>query len=98
VVADDRERPPALGHVYDDAQYVWRVGSAVDEIADEEGAAAFWRRCYGVARIASAFELHPIAKLCQQLDQLVGAAVHVADDVEWPAHIAPVGSRRCHDN
>ena len=39
MIADDRERLPALGHVHDDAQHVRRIGTAVDEIADEEGAA-----------------------------------------------------------
>jgi hypothetical protein len=43
-----------------------------------------------VALVSVAFDLHGIAELVQQLDQLVGAAVHVADDVERPAHVAPV--------
>ena len=93
MIADDGERLPALDHVHDDAQHVGRVGSAVDEIADEEGAAALRRRGDRAAVIARSFEAHRVAERAEQRDQLVGAAVHVADDVERPdCSIAPIGS------
>ena len=49
---------PRCGHVHDDAQHVGRVGPAVDEIADEEGAAALRRRGDRAAIIARSFEAH----------------------------------------
>ena len=94
VIADDGERLAALGHVHDDAQDVGRVRPAVDEVADEECAAPFRRRGDRAPVIARSFEAHRVAELAEQRDQLVGAAVHVADDVERPAHVAPVSRSR----
>jgi hypothetical protein len=94
VIADDGECLPAFGHVHDDTQHVRGVGPAVDQIADEKRSAASRRRGDGAPVIARSFEAHRIAELAEQCDELVGAAVHVADDVERPAQVAPVGGNR----
>ncbi len=91
VVADDGKGMPARHHVHDDAQYVGRARPAVDKVADEKGATTIWRVRDGAAGCTFSFEAHRIAELRQERDKLVGAAVHVADDVEGPVDAPPVG-------
>jgi hypothetical protein len=81
VIAGDGERLPGGSHVHDDAQHVGRLGAAIDEIADEEGASSFRCRGDGAASIARAFEAQRVAQLAQQRDELVGKAVQFEVDL-----------------
>ena len=82
VIAGDAVRLSGRNHFHDQAEDARRVGSAVDKIAEEDGFAPGGRnnglRTGGWIGI----RLNRIAESREQLDQLVVAAVNVADDVE----------------
>ena len=91
MVAEYAVGGPGLDHRHDDAERVGCLGAAIDEIAEEDHAAAGWcGDAHGFAR-ARAIPGDAIAELAEQDLELVGAAVHVADDVERPFDVARVG-------
>ncbi len=89
VVAGHAERGPGRRHAHDQAQYARRVGSPVDQVADEDGAPP--AGVAGVHRAPGRVPLELVAQRGQQLLQLGPAAVHVADDVERTRFVALVG-------
>lgn len=64
VVARDAQRMSSRNHAHDKAQHAGRVGSAVDEVADEHRLASTGRN--RVDRPALLVEDQPIAELDQQ--------------------------------
>ena len=90
VVAGHAERGPGRHHAHDQAQHARRVGSPVDQVADEDRAAA--AGVAGAHRAPGGVALELVAQRRQQLLELGAAAVHVADDVER-AGFVPAG--RC---
>lgn len=81
-------------HAHRDAQHVGRVGTAIDEVADEYQFASLRRRHRDGAfgRLIGPFDA--IAEPCEQGLQLVGATVHVTDDVERTCVRSLVGPER----
>ena len=75
VVARDAEGVSGVDHIHDQLQRVDVPGTAVAEVAQEDGLAAF-------RMLPDPGVVGYVAQLCQQLGQLVEAAVDVADDVE----------------
>ena len=89
VVAGHAERGPGRHHAHDQAQHAGRVGSAVDQVADEDRAPA--AGVTGVHRAPGRVPVELVAQRGQQFLQLGAAAVHVADDVERPGLVPLVG-------
>jgi hypothetical protein len=87
VVADHAERGPGGHHAHDQAQHPRRVGSPVDQVAEEDRAAV---RVARADRPTGAVALQGVAELGEQLLELGQAAVHVADDVERAAFVPQV--------
>ena len=84
MVAGHGQRQPRLHHGHGDAQRIRRVGSPIDEIAHEDRPPAGRSRDVGAPLRTPAAERDGIAEAPQQLADLVGAAVHIADDIERP--------------
>jgi hypothetical protein len=85
VVAGDARRGAVAHHAHDEAEHAGAVGATVDQVADEERLPASWVACGGsVGRDL-------VAELGEQGDELVGAAVDVADEVEGSVLVATVG-------
>ena len=87
MVAGYAERRAGLDHAHDQAQRVGGLRAAVHEVAQEDHAPALRR-----------FHLEPrrpfrnsVAELLEELDKLIEAAVHVADNVEWSRIVPAVG-------
>ena len=85
VVPGDAQRPARSDQCHDEAQHRRRCRAAVDEIAQEDRHAALGM--FGVG--ARCVDIP--AEFAQQGDQLVVAAVDVADDVERAAQVSFVG-------
>ena len=86
MVARHAQGGAVADHVHHQAQHPRGVWAAVDQVTDENGAAAF-RRAH-LRRFAGAAD--GVAQLFQQGHGLVAAAVDVADDVEGTVLLAPV--------
>ena len=85
VISRNAECVPGFGHRHDDAQHIRRARAAVDEIADENRAAAAGRVGDCLPLAVAGFKSHAVAQLAKQLFELTRAAVHVADNVERAA-------------
>jgi hypothetical protein len=90
VVAGHAQGRAGGDHAHDQAQHLGRFRAAVDEVTEEDRAPAL-RRTDLEPSVRSP---DPVPELLQQLDQLVGAAVHVADDVERARLVPAVGPQR----
>ena len=80
VVARHGQRVARGDHPHDQAQHPRRVGSPVDQIADEHGLATIGR--YGIDRPPVAVPHDGVPESFQQRLELGPAAMDVADDVE----------------
>jgi hypothetical protein len=81
VVSRDAKRSSGFDCVHNQPNHFGRVRPAIYEIADEYGLASS-----AVTDLVPAIVLSDhVAKLAQQLDCLIKASVHVADDVERSA-------------
>jgi len=96
VVAHDAQAHARRHEVADDPQRVQDARPAIDEVAQEHG-----RPALRVAVVRAGIEAgalpplhHVVAERREQLLQLVGAAVDVADDVERPGELALVVPQR----
>ena len=95
VVAGERQRIAVLGGVHDEPERLHALRSPVDEVPQEDRAAAV-----GVLQRESpvgaglVVPVDPVAELLEKLPQLVEAAVHVADDVERSVEGAAVAGER----
>src|SRR5215470_10150422 len=87
MVARDAERVTGGDHAHDQPQDAGSVRAAVDEIADEDRAAAVVVGAGGASLVVPADH---VAELGQQRLELGPAAVDVADDVEWPGLVPQV--------
>jgi len=76
VVAGQADRGAGGGHRHDEPQHARRVRPAIAVVADEDRPAAVGRR--------HKLTVDGVAELAEQGDELVAAAVDVADDVERP--------------
>jgi hypothetical protein len=85
VVAGHAQRRARARHVHHQLEHLDDAGPAIDEITQEHRLAAGRRR----RRPRGAIDR--VAERAEQLDELVDAAVHVADHVERPMVVAPVG-------
>ena len=90
VVAGHAERGPGRHHAHDQAQHARRVGSPVDQVADEDGAPLWMAGAY---RAPGGVTLELVPQRHQQLLELGPAAVHVADDVERAALVLEVAEQ-----
>jgi hypothetical protein len=88
VVAGDAEGEAAGDHVHDEVQDLGDLGAAVDEVAEEDDAAAGG---VGDGKVTVVVASDEVAELAEQVDELVEAAVDVADDVEGAVVVAAVG-------
>ena len=94
VVALHRIGRARVDHAHGDPKHVRRVRAAIDEVAHKHRLAARGRRHPDLAFAPILRPLELVAESLQQKLQFVGAAVHVADDVER-AGVAPlVGPER----
>jgi hypothetical protein len=75
-------------HAHREAQHAGGIGSAVDEVAEEDHASALGVHGVDGSALGVAHEL--VAELCEQGFEFGAAAVHIADGVEGPAFLAPV--------
>jgi hypothetical protein len=96
VVSGHRVGGPVLHHVADDPDAVEAARAAVDEVADEDGPAPLRMRVNGTAvgELPRAPLHRLVAQQPEQLLELGGAAVDVADHVERPALTPPVVPER----
>nr|WP_276602773.1 hypothetical protein [Nannocystis pusilla] len=86
VVAGHAQRRPRRDHVHHQPQHLHDLRPAVDQVAEEDDPSAL--RVRHPQRLALA--LDRVAQPAEQRQQLVEAAVDVADDVERPAVLAAV--------
>ena len=95
VVPFDAKRCAVPHHAHDDAQNIWRVWAAIDEIPNEYGLSALGRRHRNMP-LGSRFRPGDlIAEADQQSFELARAAMDVADDIEGSSIIAPVDVAHC---
>jgi hypothetical protein len=88
VVARHADRRSGRDHAHHQAQHAGRVGTPVDQVADEDRDAALGMRA--ADRPARRVAVQGVAQLHEQCLQLGAAAVHVADDVERAAFRAAI--------
>ena len=77
-------------HTHDQLEHSGDRRSTIDQVTQEDGPAT-GRRLGGDCTAGFAYG---IAKLLQQGDQFVEAAVHIADDVKRPVLVLQVGPKR----
>ncbi len=87
MVADHDQACSRFDHVLGDPEHVGRARAAVDQVADEDGATAFWWRDVHLLAVPS----DDIAEFAEQHLQLVGTAMNIADYVERAGLIAAIG-------
>ena len=88
VVAGHGERGAVGDHAHHESQHAWRVGSAVHEVAKEDGPTLC--RVRGRRRPSLVVASDNPAKGRQQLLEFGAATVHVADHVEWAVFVAQI--------
>ena len=88
VVAHHGQRVAGRGHAHREAQDAGGVGSAVDEVAEEDDAAS--AGVTGVDRTPLRIGGDLVAEASQQVEKLKETAVHVADHVERAGLVAQV--------
>src|SRR5580704_18158168 len=91
VVARQTECLSATNHRHYQTEHAGCCGAAVDKIAHKDEFASV-RRDDGKFVI---FSSDGVAKLGHQLQQLIQAAMHIANDVEWPVLVPPIVPKRC---
>ena len=91
VVARHTECLAATNHRHRQTEYAGGCGAAIDKIADKDQFASV-RRGNGKFVV---FSSDGVAKLGHQLQQFIEAAMHIANDVEWPMFVPPVVPKRC---
>ena len=90
VVALDAIADPVAQRRHDETQHARRIGAAIDEVADEDQLAALRRD--DLRRLGRAVDA--VAEPLKQQAQLVGAAMHIADNVERALVLPLVGPER----
>jgi hypothetical protein len=90
VVAGDRECASGRYHIHDESQHSRRIRAAIDQIADEDGAALVRMSVRKAALPLS----YGIAKPNEQSLELFAAAMDVADDVKRSAIRTSVAPQR----
>ncbi len=95
VVAADAQGGAGLDHAHDQPQHPGHVGAAVHQVADEDRLAPRRRPdCAGRPAVVAGLFGDFVSQKPQQLDQLVEAAVDVADDVEGAAIPTAINGQR----
>jgi hypothetical protein len=74
VIARDSKRVARGDHTHNDSQDVGNARAAIDEIAEKDRLPTRWMRPHALVVL--------VAQRPEKLDQLVAAAVNIADDVE----------------
>ena len=82
MVARDAERTAGSHHGHDNVEHFGDAGAAVDQIAEKHRSAAF--------RMRDGVGTGVVAQPVEQTQQLVMAAVDIADEVEWAGVAAAV--------
>ncbi len=88
VIAGHGQGVTGRGHAHHQPEYAGRVGSPVDQVAQEQRGPAVWR--HRVHRAPRPVPGDRVAELGEQGLQFGPAAVHVADHVERPGPVAVV--------
>ena len=87
VVAGHAQGDAALHRVHGQTETVDHPRAAIDEIAQEDQPPTLGMRQYEALAVA----VDGVTELAEERAKFVKAAVHVADDVERPGVVAPVG-------
>jgi hypothetical protein len=90
MISRNAERRAVFNHFHDQAQHFWNLGSAVNQITNEDRSATIWRSHTWCCR--SFVDL--VTELNEQSGQLFVATVHVPDDVERPMLVLQVIPKR----
>src|SRR5579872_2098290 len=90
MVAGNAQGSTSLHHPHHQAKHVRYLRTPVYEVAEEDRLAAHWHSDF----VAVAVPLHRVTKRRHQFLQLVEAAMHVADYVEWPVLFATIRPHR----
>src|SRR5580692_88524 len=90
MISRNAERRAVFGHFHDQAQHFWNLGSAVNQITNENRSASIGRSDTCCCR--SLVDL--VTELNKQSGQLFVATVYVPDDVERPVLVFQVIPKR----
>jgi hypothetical protein len=93
VVAGNGKAMPSPDKFHNDAQYIGRTRTSISKIADKYRATTKRRFDRNASVVALAAKDNVIAKLAQQIFELIATSVNIADDVKGPNDMALVCRR-----